>query len=221
MITNLQYRFAGRFAIASGIAGTLAFGFLLAYLNTREQKFAEAIVFLRFHDALAVLQFLLLIPPVIALYHIVQKSTYRVERNTLTIGIGALVTSVFFLVLTIPRILSDVLYLFPQGVFGVWLVFISLRLKGLHPKGLIWLGIVVGTGLAISGIFPIGYAIFVDTIILRIPAASDEAVNKVATDTTANTILHNMVAIGLVGVVLFPIWTILTGVKLLREKINR
>ena len=220
MITNLQYRFAGRSAIASGIAGMLAAVFLLIHFSFHHGEDAgQAVLFLKFREGLAVLQFLLLIPVAIALYHIVQKSTYRVERNTLAIGIGALVTAALFAVLAIPGILSDILYLFPQGVFGVWLIFISLRLKGQQSKALIRLGIAIGTALAIAGIFPIGYAMFVDTIILQIPAPND-ALKKVATDMPANSILHSMLGIGVIGVLLLPVWTILTGVKLLREKIN-
>jgi ABC-type Mn2+/Zn2+ transport system permease subunit len=100
-----------------------------------------------------------------------------------------------------------------------WLIIANWHMKGILSKGLRWLGIVVGMGLTISGIFPIGYAIFVNTIILQIPAASDEAVQKIATDTTANIILHQMVGIGLFGVVMLPFWTILTGRRLLREKV--
>jgi hypothetical protein len=219
MTTNLQYRSAGWYAIASGIIGALAFGFLMTYLKIREENFAQGIFFLRFHDGGAVLQFLLLIPVVLVLHKLLQKRTSTIKQTTLKIGIGSLVFTALFLLLTIPKILSDVLYLFPQGVFGVWLIFVNWRMKGILSKGLVWFGIVVGTGLAISGIFPVGYAIFVDTIILQIPAASDEAVQKIATDTTANIVLHQLVGIGLVGVVMLPVWAIVIGRRLLREKI--
>ena len=219
MTTNLQNRSAGWYAFASGIVGALAFGFLMTYLKIREENFEQGIFFLRFHDGGFVLQFLLLIPVVLVLHRLLQKQHTTIKQTTLRIGIGSLVFTALFVLLTIPKILSDVLYLFPQGIFGAWLIFVNWHMKGILPKGLRWLGIVVGIGLTLSGIFPIGYAIFINTIILQIPAASDEAVQKIATDTTANIILHQMVGIGLIGVVLLPVWTILIGFRLLRKKV--
>jgi hypothetical protein len=35
--------------------------------------------------------------------------------------LGSLVFAALFVLLPIPKILSDVLYLFPQGIFGLWL----------------------------------------------------------------------------------------------------
>jgi hypothetical protein len=79
--------------------------------------------------------------------------------------------------------------------------------------------IIVGFGLALVGIFPLGYAIFIDKIILQIPAAPDEEVAKIPTDTNANIILHQILNIGTVlGVLTLPIWTIIVGIRLSREK---
>lgn len=217
MTNELSYRSAGLYAIISGITGIFAFGFLIAYLIIREQNFALSIYIVRFHDIGAMLQFLFLIPVVKALYRLLKKQYGAVTQATLVIGIGSLLFTALFLLLTTPKFIADVLYLFPQGIFGVWLIFFNWHMKGILSKGLRWFGIIVGTGLTLAGIFPVGYAIFVDTIILQIPAASEEAVQKVPTDTTANIILHQMLAAGtLLGVVTLPVWTILLGRKLRR-----
>lgn len=219
MIKESSNRHAGIYAIVSGITGVFALGFLIAYLMTRDRNYEESIYFLRFHDVGAILQFLLLIPVVNTLYHLLKKHPFNVTQATLIAGIGSLLFTALFLLLTIPKILADVLYMFPQGIFGVWLIYFNWH-KGILSKGLRWFGIIVGAGLVLVGIFPVGYALFVDPIILQIPAASDEAVQKISTNTTANIILHQMVAIGtFLGVVAFPFWTILLGITLIRKKI--
>ena len=115
--------------------------------------------------------------------------------------------------------MADVIYFFPQGIFGAWLIYFNWH-KGILSKGLRCFGIIVGIGLILVGIFPVGYALFVDTIILQIPAASDEAVQKIPTDTTANIIIHQMVAVGtFLGVVTLPVWTTFLGQKLSRMSI--
>lgn len=87
------------------------------------------------------------------------------------------------------------------------------------PQWLRWFGIMVGFGLALVGIFPLGYAIFVDNIILHIPVPSDEVIQKIPVDTPANVFLHQIIWIGsFMGVLTLPIWTILIGVRLLRKK---
>lgn len=219
MTKILSYRSTAYYAIASGIIGVFAFGFLVTYLIVRENNFAQSIYFVRFHDVGAMLQFLLLIPVAKGLYRLLKKQYLDVTQATFVIGIGSLLFTALFLLLTTPKIIADVLYLFPQGIFGAWLVFFNWHMKGVLSKGLRWFGIKVGVGLILAGIFPVGYAIFVDTIILQIPAASDEAVQKIP-DTTANMILHQMVAVGtLLGVVTLPVWTILLGRKLSRISI--
>jgi hypothetical protein len=216
----LAYRSAGLNAIVSGILGAFAFGFLVTYLIVRDKNFAESIYFLRCHDAGVILQFLFLIPVLKGLYMLLKKQLFNVTQTALYIGIGSILLTVLFVFLAFPKIMTDVLYLFPQGIFGVWIIYFNWHMRGILSKGLRWFGIIVGLGLTLAGIFPVGYAIFVDTIILQIPAASDEAVQRIPTDTTANVILHQMVAVGtLLGVVTLPIWTILLGRKLSRLNI--
>ena len=179
----------------------------------------EGIYIVRFHDAGVIIQFLLLIPVAIALYKLSQRQYQGISRTMINIGIGALCFTAIFLLLQFPNILAIVLYMFTQGVFGVWLIIACWHLKEVFPQWLRWFGIIVGFGLALVGIFPLGYAIFVDKIILRIPAASDEEVAKIPTDTIANTILHQILSIGTtIGVLALPIWTIIVGVGLRREK---
>ena len=173
----------------------------------------------RFHDIGVLIQFLLLIPVTIGLYKLSQRQYRGISSAMLNIGIVALCLTAIFLLLQFPNILAIVLYMFPQGVFGVWLIIACWHMKGIFPEWLRRFGFVVGSGLALVGIFPLGYAIFISKIILRIPAAPDEEVAKIPTDTIANAVLHQVLSIGtIIGVLTLPIWTIIVGVRLRRGK---
>jgi hypothetical protein len=220
MKKDMSYPTLSKYAIISGITGILAFAILITSLVVRNQSAQQGIYVARFHDLGVIIQFLLLVPVTIALYKLSQRQLQSMSLTTLKIGIGALFLTVLFLVLQFPNILAIVLYMFPQGVFGAWLIVVCWGMKGVIPQWLRWFGIIVGVGLALVGLFPLGYAIFVDKIILRIPAAPDEEVAKVPTDTIANAILHQILFIGtLIGVLTLPVWTIIFGVRLRREKV--
>jgi hypothetical protein len=216
---NLSYRSAGRAAIASGVIGIVAYVFLIGYLAIRNQDAQNGVVPIRVHDLCVILQFLFLIPVVFIFFKLIQEHSPNPSKAMLNVGVGALCFTALFLLLNFPRILADTLYMFPQGVFGVWIIIACWRLKGIISQWLRWFGIIVGFGLALVGIFPVGYAIFVDNIILHIPAPSDEVMEKIPSNTPANNFLHQLIWIGtFMGVLTLPIWTILIGVRLLREK---
>ncbi|MCO5947361.1 hypothetical protein [Mucilaginibacter flavidus] len=216
---NPPYRYAARAAIASGAIGIIAYVFLIAYLLIRSQDGQNGTLPIRVHDSCVILQFLFLIPVVIALFKLIQARSSDLSRAMLNAGVGALCFTILFLLLIFPKIMADTLYMFPQGIFGIWLIIACWRLQRIIPQWFRWFGIIVGVGLALVGIFPIGYAIFVDSVILHIPAPSDAEMNKIPTETTANIVLHQFIYIGtFIGVLPLPIWTILTGIRLLRIK---
>jgi len=216
--TASPYRFAGRTAIASGAIGILAYMSLIGYLVYRNQVRYLGDLMIRTHDVGVILQFLFMIPVAFGLHKLSQKRSPGMNQAMLTTGIAALSFTILFLLLIFPKLLADTLYMFPQGVFGVWLMIVCWRLPGILSPGLRWFGIAVGLGLALVGTFPPGFAIFVDTIVLRIPAASDVAQANVPM-TSVNKILHQILWIGsFMGVLTLPSWTILIGRRLLREK---
>lgn len=219
-ITGLSYRTAGWTAIASGTLGLLAYIALMTAVMTRTTMALTGQVFFLFrtHDFLVILQFLLMIPALVALHKLSNKLLPGMSRATLVTGIMALSLTALFIILIFPLIMSDEYYMIPQAVFGVWLIVVNWQLTVILPRGFRWFGIVVGLGLALVGIFEIGYAIFVNPIGLRIPAAPIEEL-EIPVETTANIILHNILTIGsFMGVLTLPIWTIILGRKLLRQK---
>lgn len=218
--SGLSYRFAGKATIASGIFGILAYASLMTAVMTRTTMALTRQVFFLFrtHDVLAILQFLLMIPALIALHKLSCKQLPGMSQTTLITGIVILSLTALFLIFIFPWIMSDEYYMIPQGMFGVWLIVVNWQLKGILSRGIRWFGIVVGLGLALVGVFEIGYAIFVNPIGLRIPAAPIEEL-EIPVETTANIILHIILDIGsFIGVLTLPIWTIILGRKLLRER---
>jgi hypothetical protein len=212
-----SYRSAGRAAIASGIIGILAYIFLIGFLLIRNQDGQNGILPIRVHDSCVILQFIFLIPVVTALFKLIQERS-NISQGMLIVGVGALAFTILFLLLIFPKVLADTLYMFPQGIFGVWVIIASWRLKGIIHNWLRWFGIVVGFGLTLVGIFPIGYAIFVDHVILQIPAPSNEVMDKIPAETPANILIHQFLYIGsFIGVLTLPIWTIFVGISLIRK----
>ncbi|MFT3750054.1 MAG: hypothetical protein QM768_17185 [Agriterribacter sp.] len=214
---NPSYRSAGWSAIASGIIGIFVIVFLVAYLVYRNENLDQGLLFQRLHDGGLTFQFLLFIPVAISFYKLSQQKNSFLSRSFLNTGITIILLTALFALLIFPKILSDGFYTFPQGIFGVWLIVVNLKLAGIFSRGLRWSGIVVGFGLMLVGMFFVLYAIFVSTIQLRIPAAPlDEVINVPVT--SANVFLHYFIDIGsLLGVLTLPFWTIIIGYKLLRQ----
>ena len=212
------YRNAGWAAITSGVIGIVAYGLLMTAVKTRTGWIPTEQVYLFFkaHDFAAIFQFLLLAIVPLGLQKLSTKTPPGMSKATLATGVGAILFVALLLLLGTAKILSDGLYTFAQGIVGVWLIVISWRLLGSLPRWHRWFGMFVGLGLALVGIAFVGIA-FVYPSLLAIPAVPQE--NIVEQNTLTNNISHHILYVGsYMGVATLPIWTILTGLKLLREK---
>jgi hypothetical protein len=219
--TESTYRPAGWMAIVSGIIGLLAFGFL-AYGLIPHWHLAPGDELLRFraHDAGVIFQFLFMIPIVFKLHEFFCVHRQEKNQGILSLGIGSLLLTVILLVFNFLKvsIIADVLYMVPQGAFGVWLMIVNKRMAELLSKRLRQLGIVAGLGLFIVGTFPILFAVLVDTLILQ--GQAPEGYEPPAT--IANLVIHLILIFGTVmGVTTFPIWSILIGRKFLGEPVYK
>ncbi|WP_426671911.1 hypothetical protein ACPPVU_11800 [Mucilaginibacter sp. McL0603] len=214
------HRAAGWMAIASGLIGIIGAAFLITFLTGHLKSVSDDEFFLvRIHDGCVVIQFLLMIRFLFALRDVPNQQSTRMSQVQFRIGVAALSFTILFLLLNFPKVLADVLYMVPQGIFGIWLTVACLQKQGDIPGGVRWFGIIVGIGLGLVGLYPIGYALLVDSILLQIPAPSNESLANVPM-TTTNAILHIMLMIGsLLGVFPLPIWTILLGGRLISGKI--
>ena len=185
------------------------------YLVLRSASPVTGTLMIRFHDVGVILQFLFMMPVAYGLYIILRQQSAGMSRFNLNMGIAALLFTVLFLSPGSLKVISDTLYMFPQGVFGVWLIVINRVMKGIIPRGLRRLGTVAGIGLALVGTFPIAFAIFVDPVVGFGPIPK----NYNDKETFSNLIVHIILLLGtFMGVTTFPIWSILLGRKLLKLK---
>ena len=206
-------------AVASGIIGIAAVLLLIAAVTTRTTWINSNQVDLLFraHDLGVVLQFLLLIPFVLGLQELSRRTPPSLSKGTILWGIGAISFVALLLTLGITKIVNDMFYMLPQGIFGAWLIVVNTRVSGLLPRELRYFGLVVGIGLVLVGtVFP-GLAAFVYPNMLKIPAVSVD--NDAFQNTGVNRLFHLILAVGSVlGVAALPIWTFLTGLKLLSKE---
>jgi hypothetical protein len=213
-------RAAGRAAMASGLAGLVACGLLIYAVAGRGSgtlNQSQYVLAFDLHDAVSILQFALLVPVVCALFRLSNPSAGEQGRGALFVGVVSVYLVMATLLLALPRVLSNGLYTLPQGLFGVWLVYMAWRLHRALGWPLRGFAMVVGTGLLLFSLFLVGYTLFVSTISFRIPAASIEEQESVPFN-EANVILHQFIWIGAVtGVFPLPFWTLLLGGKLLRR----
>jgi hypothetical protein len=217
--TTSSYRTAGRAAIISGILGLMAYGFLLTAVLSRDSWVVSGFAFAMFkaHDVGVILQFLFMVPVIYGLQKLSQKHSAGMSQTTLRVGIGALLFTVLFLFLGLIKIFSDGHYSVPLGVFGAWMIAVNWRLHGVIPVVLRWFGMIVGLGLVAFGSFFPAFAIFVDDVILRIPAV-DLSTYPEPPMNFANMVLHKLIWVGgVMGVAPFPVWTLWVGRRLLRE----
>ncbi len=210
-------RNTGRTAITSGVIGLVALVFLIVAVTTRSTWTLSNGVYLLFraHDLAVVLQFLLLIPLALRLEKLSTQSPSGIGGKTIAWGIGALCLVALLLVLGVCKVINDMAYMLPQGLFGAWLIVTNVRLSEFLPQWLRYFGMVVGFGLVmVATVFP-GLAIFVYPNMLKIPAVPVD--NEVFQNTEINQILRMILAIGsLLGVV--TIWSLLTGTKILSKE---
>ncbi len=211
-LSSPRYTSEGWSSIASGVFGLLAIGGLIGYLLVRSPTPETGVLMNRLHDAAVIVQFLFLLPLVFGIRKISKNQPLFISQTTVLTGVTAICLVVISLIFLFPKVVSDILYMIPQGIFGAWLVFINLRLKAVFSGSLRWFGIIVGTGLVLVGLFPLGFAIFIDPDPLRIPPPAA----KEFPQTTANNILHIILSVGsILGVLTLPVWSILSGRRFL------
>jgi len=220
---------AGTLAIASGIAGLFAFAFLIAALVGREaladeQAWRAGVIeagfwdaLFRVHDGAAFAQAVLMIPVVRVLHSYVPRPA---GWNLLAARLGAGACAV--LALTVGMIFvtdgSDMLYMIPQAFVGAWLVAVNyLRPLGVSRRAR-WLGIVAGIGLLIVGLAAAGIAAALGPSILAPVGPVPPQASVAGVTSTLNEVSHVALDIGtLLGVLTYPVWSILTGRALLKS----
>jgi hypothetical protein len=215
-----SYRKAGWAAIASGVIGIAAFGLLMTAVTTRVTWIPSNRIWMLFstHDFGVALQFLLLLFALFGLRMLADQTPPGLGKAAFATGVWAVIFVVLLVLLGVGnKIVSNGFYIFPQGIFGAWLVAVNWRLSGALPAWQRWFGMIVGLGLVLTGVCFVGIAYVYYPSSLAIPAVPLESVKEV--NSAANTFFHQLLPISsFMGVATLPIWTILTGFQLLKKR---
>ena len=219
--TSAPHRPAGWAAIASGAIGIIAFGLLVAFLAITPTEILESKVTLEpgvmppvsrllinSSDVGFILQALFMIPVALVLHAFGRQHAPGVSRATVTVGVFALSLIALLRLLTLlnPAV-SGILFMGPTCFVGAWLIVVNWLLAGVLSRGLRITGTVAGIGLVIqsASFFFLGGRI----VLTEGPEAIADDVD-----------FHNWNAIGGVpGSILFSIWAILLGYKLIRARV--
>jgi hypothetical protein len=212
-------RRAGWAAIASGIIGITACALIWDILFTRVSWIPSDRIWMLFatFDIAVGLQFLFLIPAVFGLRTLSRQSPPGLGKAAFATGKWALIFVVLLVWLGIgDKIVSNGLFMIPQGIFGIWLIVVIWRLSRSLPRWLRWFGMIPGLGLALIGTCFVGLC-FVYPSQLYIPHPPMESIKEV--NSIANTFWHQLLinyASPMVDTL--PFWTILTGFQLLKKR---
>uniref|UniRef100_UPI0035C94AC6 hypothetical protein n=1 Tax=uncultured Sphingomonas sp. TaxID=158754 RepID=UPI0035C94AC6 len=204
-------------AIVSGVLGICSFASLIAYITTPAlqmqesggtQPMGELLLIVQFLSSAA--QVLMMIPVAIWLYGMNDRRSPARGRNGMVqgwtiLGVVALAgVAILRLAAMADAAISDILFMLPMGLVGVWLVAISWTNPIPLPVWMrIW-GLVAGMGLVGVGLnflFNGGVAVFSTD-----PMAYGNDVN-----------FHiGLGLFGFPGFSLFATWSVLLGLRLLR-----
>jgi hypothetical protein len=208
-------------AIVSGVLGICSFGSLIAYITTpalqmqesgRAPPMGELLLTVQFLSSAA--QVLTMIPVAIWLYGMAGRRSPAPGRNGILqgwtiLGVVALAgVAILRLVAMADAAVSDILFMLPMGLVGLWLVALNWKNPIALPGWMrIW-GLVAGLGLVGVGLnflFNGGLAVF-----SKDPMAYGNDVN-----------FHiGLGLFGFPGFSLFATWSVLLGLRLLGRPSN-
>jgi hypothetical protein len=207
-----------KFALVSGVLGLLAVGLLIAALAaptpSPQTMRRETNLFL-LQDAGVILQALAMIPVTIGLYRLSLSQNATRSRNCLLLGLIAQSALITTSGLIFSDTVSDMLYMAPIGLVGLWLLMVSHR-DSMLSSGVIWTGRIAGFGLLLVGLGFVLYGIFVAPAIFLRPLSTAEV--DAQTLTLPNLIAHVCLGAGtLLGRLVYPVWALLLGLNLSRR----
>jgi hypothetical protein len=207
----------GRLALFSGAIGILAVGLLIAALAAPTPSPAsmrrETTLF-AWQNAAVILQALGMIPVTLGLHHLGKFETGVGRPVNVALGLIAQLMLIVTSALLFTDTVSDMLYMAPVGLVGLWLLAINRRSDRLFSRGLVWTGRVAGAGLMTVGVGFVIYGVFVAPAVFIRPLSAAEI--DAQSLTLANLVAHICMAAGtLFGRIVYPAWTIFLGLRFL------
>ena len=220
---------ASRAMIASGVMGLLAFASLFAALYTREttasqEQWAAGVIqpgiwdtLFRGHDVGVILQALLLVPAALAIRPRRAPAAAGGLPVMALVGVLANVLLAVSLLMVFTLKSSDMLYMFPQGFVGVWLIcVVRARPEGLG-RALRVLGWVSGFGLMLVAVANAGIVLALGPSVLALVGPVPTQVDPAGVRSALNSWSHLLLDIGSVfGMLTLPVWSILAGRSIAR-----
>jgi hypothetical protein len=203
-------RLSGWLAIVSGIAAVITIASLITYLATQVDIYLETGVMPMAGAILlficvvgATVQALSMIPVAFTLDSLARERSGGLSRAILAVGVVALCLIVLLRLLPLASsAVSDILFMGPMGFLGAWMVVINRLLKGKISRGVRFTGVAAGVGFFVAGC---GFFFLGGIDSVMSPNAYAE-----------NLPFHYTLWFGAIpGFILFPIWAILLGRRLL------
>ena len=150
-----EIRFAAWLAIASGLAGLLSFSCLMTYLLTPSFRMDDsgrmshaARLLMNTNFLAATLQAVFMLPVVRRLSGKSGQRSPQLSRIASLLGITGFSVVALLRVLPIfnPAV-SDILFMAPTGLIGMWLLIVTWRSKGTQSRAAVILGMVAAVFL--------------------------------------------------------------------------
>lgn len=209
----------GRFALWSGVIGIVAVGLLIAALaapTPSPNSMRRETSLFAWQNAAVILQALGMIPVTIGLRRLGNIETDAGRPADVALGLFAQLSLILTSALLFTDTVSDMLYMAPIGLVGLWLLTINRRDDGVFSRGLVWTGRVAGTGLVTVGVGFVIYGMLVAPAVFTRPLSTAEI--DAQSLTPANLVAHVCMAVGtLFGRIVYPTWAIFLGLRLLRH----
>ena len=215
---NLNVRRTGVLAVASGLLGLLGVGLLIGALaapTPAPDSMRRATSLFAWQNAAVVLQALMMIPVTLGLFQAGRNLNRNGDTLTASIGLLGQITLVLAAGLLFTGTVSDMLYMAPIGLVGVWLLLISRKTDETSTRAIVWTGRVAGVGLVLVGAGFVIYGALVAPAVFMRPLSNAEI--DAQSLTTPNLIAHVCMALGtLLGRLIYPIWAIILGRRMVR-----
>lgn len=206
-------RRTGQIALVSGLLGLLGVGLLIAALaapTPAPDSMRRSTSLFAWQNAAVVLQALTMIPVTLGLFRVTSRSKPNDGLLVVSIGLFGQLTLTLAAGLLFTGTVSDMLYMAPIGIVGIWLLLINLRDDEVFSRAVVWTGRIAGIGLLLIGVGFMIYGAFVASAVFVRPLSNAEI--DAQSLTPPNLIAHICMAAGtLLGRLIYPIWTILLG----------
>lgn len=217
-VDKSSVRRTGQIALASGLLGLLGVALLIAALaapTPAQNSMRRATSFFAWQNAAVVIQALTMIPVTLGLHRYTMQS--KPERGLLAVSIGLFgqITLILAAGLLFTGTVSDMLYMAPIGLVGLWLVLINSTDEKLFSRALARTGTVAGIGLLLIGIGFLIYGVVVAPAVFIRPLSNAEL--DAQSLTIPNLVAHICMAIGTIaGRLIYPVWTSALGRRMMR-----